>query len=452
MQSEAKQPGETSADSFKYILLCLSFVFSVTSIEVFFGQKDFFTVFPFYSLSFLLLLVLYFSKCSIRYAIGAGILARIVLIFIFPGFSDDVFRFYWDGRLIVSGISPYGILPSDVLGMKVPLLNEAIFEKLNSQNYYTIYPPVNQVYFALGAYFGGIKFAVAAMKILVLATELIGLYYLLKTFHRLEINSRYVILYFLNPLVILEGVGNLHFEVVMIALLCTSMYFIFNEKIIKGTCILALSIGVKLLPLMLLPYFFFKMSGKQKNIFFLSLTFFLSIIFLPLWHDLASSSFLDSIDLYFRKFEFNASVYYLWRYLGELISGYNLIKYVGPGLALITILINMVTALKDKTYSIQSFFNYGLLVWTMYLLLATTVHPWYIISLLFFGVLSGFRYPMVWSYLVFISYANYSNVPYFENLWYIALEYVLLTAFILWEFNSEFSLMVNKAFKKVTSL
>jgi alpha-1,6-mannosyltransferase len=38
------------------------------------------------------------------------------------------------------------------------------------------------------------------------------------------------------------------------------------------------------------------------------------------------SKHAKSVDLFFRKFEFNASIYYFVRWIGTLIAGYNLIK------------------------------------------------------------------------------------------------------------------------------
>jgi hypothetical protein len=177
------------------------------------------------------------------------------------------------------------------------------------------------------------------------------------------------------------------------------------------------------------------MQGKDKWIFFSSLVGFLIIIFLPMASGVEFVSFLSSVDLYFRKFEFNAGIYYILRWLGEQISGYNLIRYLGPLLGLITIGYNFYLATKNKVFDLKSFLNYGLLVWTGYLLLATTVHPWYVIPILFFGIFTSFRYTFIWSYLIFISYVNYSNSVYYENLWWIALEYFILLAYIFLEVN-----------------
>jgi alpha-1,6-mannosyltransferase len=236
------------------------------------------------------------------------------------------------------------------------------------------------------------------MKLLIIATELLGLWYLTKLLKKSGISTKNIILYYLNPLVILEGAGNLHFEVVMLSFLIMSVYYIFSDKIFQAAVFLACSIGVKLLPLMILPYFFFRMPSKKRNRFFSILTGLLLIIFTPLLFGLASTSFLDSIDLYFRKFEFNASLYYLFRYVGTIVSGYNLIHFIGPMLAIVTLITNVYLASRSKVYNESTFWNYSLIIWTTYLLLATTVHPWYTISLVLFGVCASRIYPF---FLVF---------------------------------------------------
>lgn len=422
-------------------LITLVYVISVFSVDFFYDQKDFFSFFPLYTLAFISLILLYRGKFTWRYLLFVGILTRIALIFVFPGLSDDLYRFYWDGRLIVSGVSPYGILPEMVLNKNLPYLDQTLFDLLNSQQYYTIYPPISQLYYAISARIGDIYIACIFLKILFLLTEILGVIFLIRLLKKANLTTRLFSLYFLNPLVIIEGIGNLHFEVIMISFICISIYYIFNNKIIYGALWMSISIGIKLLPIMLLPYFWFRLHGKDKWIFFTSLTGMSVIIFLPMASEIELVSFLSSVNLYFRKFEFNASIYYVLRYIGQQISGYNLIHYLGPLLGLVTIGFNIYFAAKDRKTDIKTFFNYALFAWTAYLLFATTVHPWYMASLLFFCTFTPFRYAFIWSYLIFISYVNYSYSAYYENLYWIALEYFVLFLFMTTEYIKYKNLM-----------
>ena len=281
MLSGVRFPNKKILISSYHGLLALVFVAAIFSIEYFFQQKDFFSFFPYYTLAYLVMVLLYRSTCSLNFLIGTGLLARIALVFIFPGLSDDIYRFFWDGRLMVSGISPYGILPADALAKNIPYLDKLLFDSMNSQPYYTIYPPVSQLFYAISASFGDIKVAVVVMKILFLLTEIVGVIFLLKLLKKIALPLKRSMLFFLNPLVIIEGAGNLHFEVIMISFSCISIYYIFNNKLIYGAFWISVSIGIKLLPLMILPYFWFRLKGKEKWLFFSSLIAILICIFLP---------------------------------------------------------------------------------------------------------------------------------------------------------------------------
>ena len=132
--------------------MMLTFVSSLLIIMFGFSQSDFYAAFPFYTLAFVSYLFLVFnSNHSLYTLLGLGFLVRVCLIFCFPNLSDDIYRFYWDGKLILAGYNPYGILPTEALNYNIGGLSKDIFDQLNSPNYYTIYPPINQVYSAFGA-------------------------------------------------------------------------------------------------------------------------------------------------------------------------------------------------------------------------------------------------------------------------------------------------------------
>ena len=143
------------------------------------------------------------------------------------------------------------------------------------------------------------------------------------------------IIYFLNPLILVEGMVNLHCEIIMIAFLIWGIYYIFIKKSIGlGALLFTLSIASKLLPIMFLPFFFFGLKRKERIRFFTIGLICMGIAFSPIIFGLDFQNFGSSIDLYFQKFEFNGGIYYLLRYLGKLWSGYNLIHYLGPLLGL----------------------------------------------------------------------------------------------------------------------
>ncbi len=57
---------------------------------------------------------------------------------------------------------------------------------------------------------------------------------------------------------------------------------------------------------------------------------------------------------------------------------------------------------------------------TIYLSLATIVHPWYITTVVALSIFTNYRFPLLWSALIVMTYINYSYAAYFENLWVVA--------------------------------
>lgn len=156
----------------------------------------------------------------------------------------------------------------------------------------------------------------------------------------------------------------------------------------------------------------------------------LAMAFLLLGSGIAG--FGESLDLYFRKFEFNGSSYTLISAAGDWYKGYNWISVVGPGLSLagaITIL---------ALSAVRSWRGLDLaetLLWCMaaYFACATTVHPWYFVYLIGLGALTRYRWPMLLGFTAFLSYAAYNTTEVAVPTWALLLEYVPVVAYGTWE-------------------
>ena len=78
---------------------------------------------------------------------------------------------------------------------------------------------------------------------------------------------------------------------------------------------------------------------------------------------------------------------------------------------------------------------------SFYLFLSTTVHPWYIATPLLLSVFTKYKFPLVWSFMVMLSYSAYGKNGFDEKLWLVAFEYILVIGFSVWE------LWISKYFK-----
>lgn len=423
------------------LLIGLALLLSIGGLGYYADQAKFMGIVAFYLPAF----ACYFwvlkvgtKAANFKHWIAIALLARVLLVFAFPNLSDDIYRFIWDGRLWLAGENPFDQLPGYWLEKgNIPGLDQSLFDQLNSQAYFTIYPPICQFIFTTGTFLSpnSIWGASLVMKFFLLAFEIGSIFLIIDILKRLNLPKHRVFLYALNPLVIVEICGNLHFEGAMIFFFLLGVLLLLRKKDSWAALSIACSIAAKLLPLMLLPLLIKLMGWKRVLKFFLILFVCLVLLFIPLVSDVFLNNFGASLDLYFQKFEFNASIYYLVRAIGQWLSGYNLIYYLGPALAGLAALLIFRLAYLARANDYQHFFTLALLAFCTYLFLGTTIHPWYLALPIALSCFGNFRFIYGWSLLIFGTYMNYHFVPYQEQLWWVAIEYCLVFGCFYWEWK-----------------
>jgi alpha-1,6-mannosyltransferase len=229
-----------------------------------------------------------------------------------------------------------------------------------------------------------------------------------------------------------ETVGNLHFEGVMLFFILLAIFLALKEKLVFSAIALGLGVSTKLIPLILVPFFFYHWGWKKWLAWAPLVGITALITFLPFLSVELVEKFASSVDLYFQSFEFNASIYYLVREVGFAVMGYNIIQSAGPVLSLITGLGLLVLAFQPK-FLRADFLSKIVVGLIIYYMMATTVHPWYMITVAGLGVLSRWFFPITWSLLIILSYSHYWGGGFQEHYWFIGIEYVLLTLAMVFE-------------------
>ena len=391
-----------------------------------------------------LLFLAYFFLCrlaktgfSIKGLLLLAVVVRVALLFSTPTLSDDVFRFLWDGRLAATGINPFAFTPREIVMGSGPngfVPSGQLYHLLNSPDYHTIYPPVCQAVFAFaGAFFPkNIVPGIVVIRLAILAAEFRTLVLLKRLLAHYQLPCWLIVLYALNPLIIIELTGNLHFEAVMIAFLLEALWRWHRSQIKLSALFFGFAVATKLLPLIFLPLLLRRLPFKQLTAYY-GIVFAGTVLLLaPLLSEAFLAGFSESFSLYFQTFEFNASIYYIVRQIGYWVTGYNIIAFAGKLMAALTFCSIMAYALLagKKDARIE---NNMLWVWFLYLLFALTVHPWYITPLIAFCLFTPFRFPLVWSGLAFVTYAGYSADGYTEALGLVAAEYLIVFAVAIYE-------------------
>ncbi len=387
------------------------------------------------------LLLYHFSDKTrfIDQAYLVGFLFRLSLLFLVPNLSDDVYRFLWDGHLTANGLNPYAHLPGHFLSdpdFEKFGLTPSLFD-LFGKNTHSSYPPLDQVIFALAvvlsphSWFGSIL----VIRIFILLFEA-GTIMLIRTLLKSAGKSTHLgLLYVLNPLVILELTGNLHVEGIMIFFLLWSLWFIYQSKFISAGATLGLSILTKLIPLIFLPFLWIRYGNKKGTKMVISTIIIIILGFLPFVQINSMGGFLSSLALYFNKLEFNASIYFLIRQIGYWITGYNIIFIAGPVLGLITFML-IVWLSSSSWTKVRKEEEIWMWILMIYLAMTTTLHPWYIITLLVLSIFTRYRFPVVWTFLIFFTYQGYSETGFTPNYWLIGMEYLVVYGIMIWEIRS----------------
>lgn len=404
-----------------------------------------------------------------RILVIASVLFRLLFLFATPNLSQDFYRFIWDGHMLLEGFNPYLYTPNYVINWNTSIpLAQDLHNGMGalSASHYTNYPPLNQLCFVLGNLFPGnsILSSVIGMRLLIIAADIGTLYFGKKLLEALKLPSNRIFWYILNPFIIIELTGNLHFEGVMIFFLVWSLYLLHKGYWKCTAVVFACSVSVKLIPLMFLPLFFWwftstslkdQKNSQQKKINYAEpkglyafsgikkLTVFYTIVgitliafFIPFFSMEFVNNYSKTVGLWFNNFEFNASIYYILRAIGYAITGYNEIGIIGKILPLISVLVILGFSVLKKNNSIPKLSTSVLMVFTIYLFLSTTVHPWYIATLVMLCIFTNYRYPLIWSVVILLSYLSYLGIgtaDKSENLWIVALEYLIVFSAFAWE-------------------
>ncbi|WP_046242661.1 glycosyltransferase 87 family protein [Hymenobacter terrenus] len=383
------------------------------------------------------------SQLPWRWGLGAALLFRLIWLPAMPALSDDIYRFRWDGILVANGVNPFRFRPDEIIAdgarkaikdeparnRELPQLQQ-LYRQINSPHYYSVYPPVCQFIFGAAARLfptsdSGFAFS---LRVVILMAEVGVAWLLLALLPALGWPPERVLRYFLHPLVITELTGNLHFEGLVFLFVLLALWLLARQKWGVSAVALGLGVATKLLPLLALPLLWSRLGWRRLVAYSTSSTAILLLLFTPFISVELFINISRSLKLYFRSFEFNASIYYLLRPIGIWLTTYNQIAIIGPSLALVSGLTGLVLAWRERHPTLASLPQTLLLMLTAYYALATTVHPWYLTLLIGLSTFSRFRYPLVWGGLAILSYAAYRTNLYTENLWLVALEYTITFA------------------------
>lgn len=393
-------------------------------------------------LTVLFLKLIQFEKFNFTFLAGAGILFRLVFWSSTPTLSPDYFRFIWDGQLLIDGINPYLFTPNQWMAQadtKFPLAEilHSGMSELSAQHY-SNYPPVNQYLFALAALLGGSSMggAILALRGITLLADLGILYFGRKLLRQFNKSPHLIFWYFLNPMIIIELNGNLHFEGVMLVFFLLGFLMLSKRNTIAGALFFSLSIGTKLVPLMLLPLILPWLGWVRSILFYTSIFACLLLGTLPLFSPEGLTNYLNTLGLWFSNFEFNAGLYNVAENIGNLmgIPPWRFIKQYGAVVPWLTAGAAVLLSLHPKMRKSRYWFNGALGVLTVYYSTTAVLHPWYLAFPLILSLFTQWRFPLWWSMLALLSYTAYGSEDVHEKTTWLLIEYITVFGVLAYEF------------------
>lgn len=370
-----------------------------------------------------------------------GILARLCFSFHLPELSQDFYRFLWDGHVQQLGINPYLYTPNKLIDLVGFPDARLLVEKMGtlSAGNFSNYPPASQQLFKLAALFhqDQLMDPIVLIRFIYLIADLLIVFVGISLLKQLKLDPAYIAWYFLNPLLIIEGIGNLHGEGLMVCFTLISLVYLVQRRSLFGGLFMGIAIAIKLLPLLFIPLFYKYLGWKKFSLFCLSTALCSACFWLPYWEGSMPSRYVETVDLWFTTFEFNGSLYNIVRALGYQLKGYNIIRQLGEITPFVVAGFVLVFSFLRSNRTPASLLKSMLFLLSCYFFIATTVHPWYIINLVFLGILTGYAYPLVWSLTVFWSYNAYGAEGFAENPYLQFVAYLVVYGTFIWELVKE---------------
>jgi alpha-1,6-mannosyltransferase len=307
-----------------------------------------------------------------RHVLLVAVTARALVFPLPPALSDDGYRYVWDGILQAEGVNPYAYRPSEVV--RTHPEQEALIPLLNSEEFYSVYPPSSQLLFRVGGYAAasGWEWGWYTIKGLLTLMEIGGLFLLARM-----VGPGALALYAWHPLPIMEAAGQGHTEAGMVGLLLLAAWALRKGRGGVAGAALAGAGGFKLVPLLFLPF-----ALRQQPLRVLAgAGVAAALLAVPYAAPYVLAHVGESLRLYIEYFEWYAGPYFLLKAVAAWGTGDGQGGVIGPLLQIGFLLtLGLLWGLhRRRGWPPEVAW---LLVSGAFLATATTVHPWYLLGVL----------------------------------------------------------------------
>jgi alpha-1,6-mannosyltransferase len=253
--------------------------------------------------------------------LAIGLCMRALLFDTTPILEIDFYRYLWDGAVVAGGHNPYLVSPLQAGESSLAELarqSGPVIERINYAELRTIYPPLTQLFFALSHWLD--SWSLNAWRSILLLADAGGLLLILGTLKTLRKPLHWSLVYWWNPLLLQQTYNALHMDVLLVAPLVAALWLLVAQRHRLAAIMLALGAGIKLWPLLLLPFALRPLLRQPRRLLqaCLAITGILALAVLPLlYFGLGEHSGLGSFAQHWQR---NSAIYPLLETIVSLIS------------------------------------------------------------------------------------------------------------------------------------
>lgn len=380
------------------LFLALNFISNSFSLEIPLTERPVIIVVLILILSGAFYFILYFlpnigeNRNMLAWIITVGTVLRAIMLFSTPILENDYFRYLWDGAILANGINPYAYSPDEVIQSSrvnsdvPPLLSKLAKEsgdnihQINYPNLRTVYPPTAQAFFAVAYWMH--PWSLFSLRVVFLFFDFLTLALLLYILRYLNLPLIGSAIYWWNPLLVKELFNSAHLDVIALPLVLGAIFLAIRSRYFWSIISLALAIGVKLWPIVLLPIILRPIICNPRRLLPVLILFCILavLLFLPVYVTGFDAS--SGFTAYAERWENNNSLFKLILLGSEFVLK-SIDIHLGNGqlvtrisvLLIISVWIAYLTF--QKIGKPEEVFEKCLLIVAAVFLLSPTQFPWY---------------------------------------------------------------------------
>lgn len=337
--------------------------------------------------------------------LGFSAVFHVILLVTPQPLSNDLYRYYWDGKLLAHGVNPYTYPPA---AQELEAYRDVYWDLVFNPDVPTGYPPLSELVFA-GAY--ALDIGPWALRLLASIASLAAGAVLMRALGTVGSDERLALIYAWSPLVVVEFANSAHLDVY--ALLCMSIALLFalRHRSVAAAVCLAFGGLFKFFPLLLMPIWG-RRWGKAAWLAFIL------VFALPWMPFLSGGTPFTGLGIFASRGDFNGSLYRAIEHGWYLVVQSGEARLWARASIFITLAgVGIGVAWKQRLhFDVLSGWRFAGFFMGLCLLLSPVVHPWYICWMLVFA---SFTRQLAWVVLsVTVIFARHVYIGYEQTgLW-----------------------------------